>query len=109
MLRLLCESLHGWLASIESPSEFLFFGQRDSKPPPKGNRKARVPALDKKFHSSCAKGALLATQHLSSLPNLPLKLSVTPFCKGLHRSINAAAMPCVTIQDNNALDTNSGL
>src|SRR5438552_8301172 len=40
--------------------------------------------------------------------NLPLKLSVTPFCQGLPGSINAVPMPCVTIQDNSALDTNSG-
>src|SRR5580704_17393039 len=40
--------------------------------------------------------------------NLPLKLSVTPFCQGLPGSINAVPMPCATIQDNRALDTNSG-
>src|SRR5262245_49759975 len=41
--------------------------------------------------------------------NLPLKLSVTPFCQGLPGPINAVPMPCATIQDNSALDTNSGL
>ena len=40
--------------------------------------------------------------------NLPLKLSVTPFCQGLPGSINAVPMPCATIQDNRALETNSG-
>src|SRR5262245_48568929 len=40
--------------------------------------------------------------------NLPLKLSVTPFCQGLPGSINAVPMPCATIQDNSALDTNAG-
>ena len=40
--------------------------------------------------------------------NLPLKLCVTPFCQGLPGSINAVPMPCATIQDSSALDTNSG-
>src|SRR5580704_3336696 len=40
--------------------------------------------------------------------NLPLKLSATPFCQGLPGSINAVPMPCATIQDNKALETNSG-
>jgi hypothetical protein len=40
--------------------------------------------------------------------NLPLKLSVTPFCQGLPGLINAVPIPCATIQDNSALDTNSG-
>src|SRR4029453_17151602 len=40
--------------------------------------------------------------------NLPLKLSVTPFCQGLPGSINAIPMPCATIHDSRALDTNSG-
>src|SRR5258706_6950082 len=40
--------------------------------------------------------------------NLPLRLSVTPFCQGLPGSINAVPMPCATIHDNSALDTNSG-
>jgi hypothetical protein len=37
-----------------------------------------------------------------------LKLSATPFCQGLPGSINAVPMPCATIQDNKALETNSG-
>src|SRR3954447_22608565 len=40
--------------------------------------------------------------------NLPLKLSATPFCQGLPGSINAVPIPCATIQDSRALDTNSG-
>src|SRR5439155_1357957 len=40
--------------------------------------------------------------------NLPLKLSVTPFCQGFPGSINAVPMPCAMIQDSSALDTNSG-
>src|SRR5258707_13886742 len=40
--------------------------------------------------------------------NLPLKLSVTPFCQGLPGSINAVPIPCATIHDNRVLDTNSG-
>jgi hypothetical protein len=40
--------------------------------------------------------------------NLPLKLSVTPFCQGLPGLINAVPIPCATIQDNSVLDTNSG-
>src|SRR3954454_785562 len=40
--------------------------------------------------------------------NLPLKLSVTPFCQGLPGSIKAVPMPCSTIHDNSAFDTNSG-
>src|SRR5262245_34771190 len=40
--------------------------------------------------------------------NLPLKLSVTPFCQGLPGSINAMPIFCAAIQDNSALDTNSG-
>ena len=40
--------------------------------------------------------------------NLPLKLSATPFCQGLPGSINAVPIPCATIQDRSALDTNSG-
>jgi hypothetical protein len=39
---------------------------------------------------------------------LPLKLSATPFCQGLPGSINAVPMLCAAIQDNRALDTNSG-
>jgi len=40
--------------------------------------------------------------------NLPLKLSATPFCQGLPGSINAVSIPCATIQDKSAFDTNSG-
>src|SRR5256885_16629533 len=40
--------------------------------------------------------------------NLPLKLSVTPFCQGLPSSINAVLIPCATIKDKIAFDTNSG-
>ena len=43
-----------------------------------------------------------------SARNLPLKLSVTPFCQGLPGSINAVPMPCATTQDKSALETNSG-
>src|SRR5919109_4481680 len=41
--------------------------------------------------------------------NLALKLSVTPFCQGLPGSINAVLIPCATIQDKIAFDTNSAL
>src|SRR5437763_15046745 len=40
--------------------------------------------------------------------NLPLKLSVTAFCQGLPGSINAVLIPCATIKDKIAFDTNSG-
>src|SRR3954466_11796071 len=40
--------------------------------------------------------------------NLPLKLSATPFCQGLPGSISAVPIPCATIHDSRALDTNSG-
>jgi hypothetical protein len=50
--------------------------------------------------------AIDPTRHSSR--NLPLKLSATPFCQGLPGSINAVPMPWATIQDNRALDTNSG-
>jgi hypothetical protein len=40
--------------------------------------------------------------------NLPLKLSATPFCQGLPGSINAVQIPCATVHDSSALDTNSG-
>jgi hypothetical protein len=33
---------------------------------------------------------------------------VTPFCQGLPGSINAVPMPCATIHDSSAFDTNSG-
>ena len=37
-----------------------------------------------------------------------MKLSATPFCQGLPGSINAVPIPCATIQDSSAFDTNSG-
>src|SRR5919197_4952262 len=40
--------------------------------------------------------------------NLPLKLSVTAFCQGSPGSINAVLIPCATIKDKIAFDTNSG-
>src|SRR3954452_13254412 len=40
--------------------------------------------------------------------NLPLKLSATPFCQGLPGSISAVPIPCATIHDSRALETNSG-
>src|SRR4029077_10118064 len=40
--------------------------------------------------------------------NLPLKLSVAPFCQGLPGSINAVAMPWSTIHFSKARETNSG-
>src|SRR4051794_10002091 len=40
--------------------------------------------------------------------DFPLKLSATPFCQGLPGSISAVPIPCATIHDSRALDTNSG-
>jgi hypothetical protein len=40
--------------------------------------------------------------------NLPLKLSVAPFCQGLPGSINAVSIPMLVIQISSARETNSG-
>jgi hypothetical protein len=37
-----------------------------------------------------------------------LKLSATPFCRGFPGSINAVLIPCASIYDNSAFETNSG-